>query len=106
MMRRMRGAGGEVHEKGFVGHERLLLAHPFDRLVGQIFGEVVALLRGLLWLDRRGAFIQRGIVLVGFATDESIEIFETTAARRPALKRSQRTGFPDGHFMAFAELRG
>ncbi len=41
---RMGGARREVHEERLVGHQRLLLAHPGDRLVGQVFGEVVALL--------------------------------------------------------------
>ena len=45
VVRRVRRAGREVHEERLVGHQRLLLAHPRDRLVGEILGQVVALLR-------------------------------------------------------------
>ena len=38
------GAGGVVDEERLVGHQRLLLADPVDRLVGHVLGEVVALL--------------------------------------------------------------
>ena len=48
VVRRVRGAGREVHEERLVGHQRLLLAHPPDRLVGHVLGEVVALVRRLL----------------------------------------------------------
>ena len=44
VVRRVRRARREVHEERLVGHERLLLAHPRDRLVGHVLGEVVALL--------------------------------------------------------------
>ena len=54
-----RGAGREVHEERLVGHQRLLLAHPLDRLVRHVLGEVVALLGRLLRLDRRRAFVDR-----------------------------------------------
>ena len=40
-------AGGEVHEERLVGHQRLLRPHPVDGVVGQVLGEVVALLWGL-----------------------------------------------------------
>ena len=36
----MRGAGREVHEEGLVRHQRLLLTHPTDRLVGEVLGRV------------------------------------------------------------------
>ncbi len=39
------GTGSEVHEERLVRHQRLLLAHPGDRAVGEILGEGVALLR-------------------------------------------------------------
>ena len=47
VVRRMRGAGREVDEERLVGHQRLLLPDPPDRLVGHVLGEVVALLRRL-----------------------------------------------------------
>ena len=57
VVRRVAGAGREIHEERLVGHQRLLLAHPLDRLVRHVLGEVVALLRSLLRLDRRRAFV-------------------------------------------------
>ena len=36
VVRRMAGARREVHEERLVGHQRLLLARPFDRLVRQV----------------------------------------------------------------------
>ena len=52
VMRSVRGAGREVDEERLVRHQRLLLLDPVDRLVGHVLGEVVALLRRLLLLDR------------------------------------------------------
>ena len=45
VVRRVAGARREVHEERLVGHQRLLLARPLDRLVRHVLGEVVALLR-------------------------------------------------------------
>ena len=45
VVRRVRGAGREVGEERLVRHQRLLLADPVDGVVGQVLGEVVALLR-------------------------------------------------------------
>ena len=100
----MGGPGREVHEEGLVGHQRLLPAHPLDGVVGQVFGEVIAFLGGLCQLDRRGALVERGVVLVGLGADEAVEILEA-AAGRPGVVRAGRAGLPTGHFMALAELR-
>ena len=104
-MRRVRRAGREVHEERLVGHQRLLLAHPPDRLVRHVLGEVVALFRRLLRLDRRRALVDRRIPLVGLAAEEAVEVLEAAAARRPLVERPHRTRFPDRHFVALAELR-
>src|SRR4029453_2867352 len=95
---------GEVHEEGLVGHERLLLARPLDRLVGHVLGEVVALLGRLLRLYRRRAFVDRWVVLIRLTADEAVEVFESTAGR-PGLERPHRAGLPDRHLVALAELR-
>ena len=92
-------------KNGLSGIERLLLAHPGDRAIGEIFGERVALLGCLRRLDRRRALVQPGIVLVGFAADEAVEVFESRS-RRPLMERPDRRDFPDRHFVALAELRG
>ena len=52
VVRRVRRARREVDEERLVRHQRLLLAHPAHRAVGQVLGQVVALLRGGRRLDR------------------------------------------------------
>ena len=104
----VRGVGRprrEVHEEGLVGHERLLPAHPLDGVVGQVLGEVIALFGGLVQLDRRGAFVERGVVLVGLGADEAVEVLEA-AAGRPGVVRAGGAGLPTRHFVALAELGG
>ena len=58
VVRGMRGSRREVHEERLVGHQRLLLPHPAHGPVGEILGEVVALLRRRGRLDRCRAVIQ------------------------------------------------
>ena len=105
VVRGVRRARGEVHEERLVGHERLLLAHPLDRLVGHVLGEVVALLGRLLRLDRRRALVERRVVLVRLAADEAVEVLETAAAGRPGVEGPHRARLPDRHLVALAELR-
>ena len=105
----VRGVGGtrrEVHEERLVRQQRLLLAHPVDRLIGQILGQVIALGRGLRRLNRRGALIQRRVPLVVLAADESVEVLEPATAGRPRGERPRRAGLPDRHLVALAELSG
>jgi hypothetical protein len=80
----VRGAGREIDEERLVGHQRLLLVHPLDRLVRQVLGEVVALLRGPVGLDRNRVAIRRGRPLVSLGTDEPVEVLEPAAAGRHA----------------------
>ena len=103
VVRRVRGAGSEVHEERLVGHQRLLLAHPRDRLIGEVLGQVVALLRPPRRLDRRRPLVQRGIPLVVLAADEAIEVLKARAGG-PHPERPHRAGLPDRHLVALAEL--
>ena len=105
VVRGVRRPRGEVHEEGLVGHERLLLAHPLDRLVGHVLGEVVALLGRLLRLHRRRALVDGRVVLVRLAADEAVEVLEPAAAGRPGVERPHRARLPDRHLVALAELR-
>ena len=105
-MRRVRRARREVGEERLVGHERLLLADPVDRAVGHVLGEVVALLRGAVRLDRDGAVVQRRRVLVGLPADEAVEMLEPAATAGPGVERPQRARLPDRYLVALAELRG
>ena len=102
---RMGGAGREVGEERLVGRERMCLPDPGDGVVGEVLGEVVALLRGLLGLDRRRAAVQRGVVLVRLAADEAVEVLEAAATGRPGVERPDRARLPDRHLVALAELR-
>ena len=104
VMRGVGGAGREVDEERAVRSQGLLPADPADRLVGHVLHEVVA--RGLVHLDRVGALEQRGIPLVGFTADESVEVLESAAAGRPGVERSDRARLPHRHLMALAELGG
>jgi hypothetical protein len=106
VMRRVRGAGREVDEERLVGQQRFLLARPGNRLVGQVFGQVVPLGRCLRRLDRRRAFVQGRVPLVVLATDEAIEVLEAAPASRPRVERTCRARLPDRDLMALAELRG
>src|SRR6516225_127131 len=93
----------KIHKERFIGHEGLLLAHPFDGFVGQVFCQMVALLRGLLRFHGNGSFIEGGKILIGLSAEESVKIFEA-AARWPMPKRPHRTGFPNRHLVTLAEL--
>ena len=95
----------EVDEERLVGHERLLLADPADRAVGEVLGEVVALLGRRGRLDRGRALVQRRVPLVVLAADEAVERLEPAAARRPRVERAHRRGLPHRHLVALAELR-
>ena len=106
MVRCVGGAGGEVGEERLVGHQRLLLTDPVDRVVGHVLGEVVALLRGAVGLDRHGAVVDGRGVLVRLAADEAVEVLEATAARGPGVERAHRARLPHRHLVALAELRG
>jgi hypothetical protein len=105
VMRGVRRPRGEVDEERLVGHERLLLVHPPDRLVGHVLGEVVALFRRLVGLDRRRALVDGREVLVRLAAEEAVEVLEASAAGRPRVEGTHRAGLPDRHLVALAELR-
>ncbi len=105
LVRRMRGTRSEVDEEGLVGHERLLLANPLDRLVGHVLGEVVTLLRRLLRLHRRRALVEGRVVLIRLTADEAVEVLESAAAGRPGIEGPHRARLPHRHLVALAELR-
>ena len=106
VVRRVRRAGGEVHEERLVRHQRLLLADPRDRPVGHVLGEVVALLGRPVGLDRGRALVDRRVVLVRLAADEAVEVLEPPAAARPGVERPDRARLPHRHLVALAELGG
>src|SRR5580704_4739051 len=102
---RMASAGCEIHEEGLVIHQRFLLAHPGDSLVGHVVSEVVSLFSCPGRFNRDGALVDPGVPLIGLATDKSIEVFEPATARRPLVERTHWAGLPDRYFVALPELR-
>ena len=106
VVRGVRRAGREIGEERLVGHQRLLRAHPVDRLVGHVAHEVVALFGRAARLHRRRALIQRRVVLVRLAAEEAVEVLEAAAARRPVVERAHRARLPHRQLVALAELRG
>src|SRR6185369_1900412 len=95
-----------VDEERPVGSQCLLLTHPVDGAIGQIFVKRVSLLRRFLRLDSRRPFKEVRIILMSFSADEAIEVLETSTAGGPVIEGADRAALPDGNFMAFAELRG
>ena len=83
-MRRVVGARCEVEEERFVGRDLLEVGDELDGLVGQIDGEVVALLGRLRRLDLVVVEDQVGIVLMGVAAEETVVPVEATT-QRPAI---------------------
>ncbi len=96
---------GEVDEERLIAHERFLLAHPSDRLVRHVVGEVITFFSRLRRFDRRGALVNRRVPLVSLTSDEAVKVFEAATTRRPLVEWPKRTGFPNRHFVALAELR-
>ena len=75
----MGGARREVDEGWLAGHQRFLLVDPGDGSVGQVLGQVVALVRAARRVDRRDPLVQGRVSLVGAAADEAVEVLEATA---------------------------
>ena len=97
--------GAKYMKKGLSGISDFCWRTQRDRLVGHVLGEVVALLRRLRRLDRRGPFVERRVPLVRLAAEEAVEVLEA-AAGRPLVERAHRARLPDRHLVALAELRG
>jgi hypothetical protein len=94
----------EIHEELLVWHQRLLLAHPGDRLVGQVLGEVVALIGRAPRMRASSALDQGRIPLICLAADEPEEMLKPGTCR-PAVERAGRARLPSRDFVALAELR-
>ena len=102
---RVRRTRRVVGEERLVRHQGLLLPHPRDRAVGHVLGQVVALLRSPVGLHGRLVLVERRRVLVGLAAEEAVEVLESPAAAGPVVEGPHRTGLPDRHLVALAELR-
>ena len=85
--RAMDRAARPVHEEGLVRLKRLVLLQPADRVVGEVFAEVVALLHGLWRQDVCRVADQVWLILRGLACEETVEVFEAEACG-PVLERA------------------
>ena len=106
VVRRVGGAGGEVDEERLVGHERLLLPNPADRVVGEVLRQVVPLLGRRRRLDRGGSLVKRRVPLVVLAADEPVERLETSTGGGPGVERTHGRALPHRHLVTLAELCG
>ena len=103
VVRGVRGAGREVHVERLVGRQRLLGAHPVDRLVGHVDREVVV--RRLPVLDARDAVVDGRRPLVGLAADEAVELVEAGAGG-PAVVGTGDRHLPRRRLVVLAEGGG
>ena len=102
---RMVGAGREVEEERLVGRDLFEVGDELDRLVGEIHGEVVALLRRLRRLDLMVVEDQVGIVLVRVAAEKAVVAVEA-APERPAVVRARGADLLGGRQVPFADAEG
>ena len=79
--------GREPEEERLVGRGGAQVLHEEDRLVGQVLGEVVALLRRARRLDEVVVVHELRVVLVGLAAHEPVEALEA-ATERPLVPRA------------------
>jgi hypothetical protein len=86
LVRRMHGAGAEVHEERLVGRHLLGVGDHRPGLLHQVGREVIALLGRLLRLDLRVVAHELGVVLVRVAAEEAVVALEA-ATERPAVVR-------------------
>src|SRR3712207_8732364 len=86
VVRRVARAGREVDEERLVRGQRVLGAHVVDGPVGQVLGQVIALLRRPRRLHRRRVLRQRRTPLVGLEADEAVEVLKA-GRRRPHVER-------------------
>ncbi|MNV08417.1 hypothetical protein D3C71_988810 [compost metagenome] len=93
-----------VQEPRAIRGDRLAGMQPFNRLGGQVIGEVVALLGSLVRLHRRGVAEQLRGELIGLPAHEPVEGLEPLAGG-PAVEGPHRAGFPIGGVVPLAERR-
>jgi hypothetical protein len=80
-------AGAEPEEPRLGGVRLLRVADEAHRLVGEVLGEVVALLRHVGLVDVVVVLDEVGIPVVRLAPDEAVEAVEATGERPIALRR-------------------
>ncbi len=102
VVRCVSSARSEVKEEWFLRCDRLGILNVVNRSVGHVGHQVITFLRRSRGLDGPCVFEQHRIVLVCFAANEAIEVFEAHAGW-PAVKRTGYAAFPIGRVVIFAE---
>ena len=102
MVRPMSGTGSPVHQEGFVGRERAMLAHPGNGLVRHVFAQMVLLImRGLNGVE---ILDQARLPLRSLAGQKTVEVIEAdTLTGRPKGERTHRRGLGCRCVVPFAE---
>jgi hypothetical protein len=87
LMRRVCCAERHVEEKRSVGSDAAGVRHHPERLVDEIFGDVISVVRTRRWIDRVVVADELGMELVGLTFEEAVEAIESLA-ERPVLERA------------------
>ncbi len=102
VVRPMARTGRPVHQERLIRRVRAMLAQPHDRLVGEIFAQVV--LRIVRRFDRVEVLEQARFPLRRLAGEKPVEIVEADSfAGRPQREWTHRRGFGRGRVVPFAE---
>ena len=105
VVRRVRRAETEVQIERLVGVDLLGVGDELDRPVGQVLGQVVALLGGLRRLDLMVVVDEVGVPLARVAAEEPVEALKP-AAQRPAVVRARGRLLAAGDQMPLADHVG
>ncbi len=87
LVRGVRRTERQVQEEGPVGSDADAVGHHPQRLVDQVFAQVVPVRRARRWIDRVVVAHELGVELVGLAFQESVEPVEP-AGQRPLVERT------------------
>ena len=97
--------GAQYMKNGLSGENARCLLHPRDRLVRQVFAQVVFLV--VRRLDRVEVLEQPRLPLRGLAGEKAVEVVEADAlAGRPERERPHRRGLGRGRVVPLAEGGG
>ena len=91
VVRAVQATAGPIHEERPIGLQRLVVAQPVDRVVGQVLRQVIALLGRLRRRHDSGVAHQVRLVLRSLPGQEPVEILEAQPGR-PVLERAGRRG--------------
>ena len=105
MVWRVTGLGCQVQEERLVRVDDLRIADEPDRMVGQVPGQVIAILRRARRVHRMVVVDQVGVPRTRFTAEIAVEALEATTQRPAALERGHAGLFPRGQ-MPLADAVG